>query len=115
MSNMNNNQKENYKLTNQEAFIPIKLLDQIFRECEIEKITIDEDQSELWFHTYLGNGTVYFKNNNIYQGNLKYGIMESGKEGKSAMTFHDGTKYDGEIHNSQLTGKGSYTFPSGST
>lgn len=106
----------NIKINNKESFIPVKLLDSVIKECDVRKIVIEEEQSELYFETYSGLGKIYFKNNNVYEGNVKYGILESGEDGRpGTMVFNNGTKYEGEIHNNQITGKGFYTFPTGST
>lgn len=106
----------NIKISNKESFIPVKLLDTVIKECDVRKIVIEEEQSELYFETYSGLGKILFKNNNIYEGSVRYGILESGNEGRmGSMVFNNGTKYEGEIHNNQISGKGLYNFPSGST
>jgi hypothetical protein len=107
--------KKSVKIGYKESFVPYNLLEHIIKETDIEKLTIEEGQSELYFDTLSGQGKVFFKNNSVYEGNMKFGILESGEEGKtSTLTFPNGTKYEGEIHNNQIIGKGAYTFNSGS-
>ena len=108
--------KKSVKLNNKEQFVPFNLLEHIIKETDVEKLTIEEEQSELYFETLAGTGKIFFKNNSIYEGNVKFGLLDSGEEGKvSLITFPNGTKYMGEIRNNQITGKGAYTFNSGST
>src|SRR5688572_6438655 len=101
-------------LKNGEPFISLPLIENIIKESElIQKVPIEEEQSELYYETLLGTGKIIFKNGSVYQGNVKYGILES--EGKtSTLIFPNGTKYEGEIHSNQLSGKGIYNFSSGS-
>jgi hypothetical protein len=107
--------KKSVKMNYKESFVPFNLLEHIIKETDIEKLTIEEEQSELYFETISGNGMVFFKNSSLYEGNMKFGILESGEEGRSSsLTFPNGTKYVGEIHNNQIIGKGSYNFNTGS-
>jgi hypothetical protein len=106
--------KKNIKIDNQEAFIPFSLIENIIKEMDVEKVTIEEGGSELYYETLNGYGKLVFKNNSIYEGNIKFGILDSGDDGKkSSLTFANGTKYEGDIRNNQLTGKGEYSFNTG--
>jgi hypothetical protein len=110
--------KKNMKIANNDAFIPFNLIENIIKETDIEKVTIEEEQSELYYETLSGNGRIFFKNNCNYEGNVRYGILDSGEEStgkKSIIIFSDGTKYEGTIRNNQITGKGEYTFNTNST
>ncbi len=131
--------KKNIKINNQNAFIPYKLIENIIKETNVEKITIEEEQSELYYETLSGLGKIFFKNNSIYEGHVKYGILDSADdqtspnhnpnylntntsnseheptETKNKITFANGTTYIGDIRNNTLTGKGEYQFNTGST
>lgn len=92
------------KITKNEQFLSIKLLKQLIKETDIPKEMIEEENSELWFDTLTGRGKLYFENNIQYLGNVKFGLFESGETNDtSQITFTDGTKYEGEVHNNQLT------------
>lgn len=107
--------KKNIKINNKEAFIPFNLIENILRETDVEKVTIEEEQSELYYETLTGYGKLFFKNNSAYEGNVRFGILDSGEENKkSSIVFANGTKYEGEIRNNQITGVGQYTFNTGS-
>jgi hypothetical protein len=96
------------KVSCKDKFLPYSILEHIVKETDIPKLTIEEDQSELIMDTLHGNGKIIFKNNNVYEGDLKYGILES----KNAKIYFekDGITYEGEITNNQINGKGTYTF-----
>lgn len=101
------------KITNKEAYIPLKLMENIIKSTDIKTVVIEEEQSELCFDTLNGTGKIIFNTNGVYEGTVKYGILDSvGKN--STLTFADGTKYEGEIRNNQLTGTGTYYFNTGS-
>jgi hypothetical protein len=105
-------EKKNYKVTNKDSYLSWKLIEQIVKETDVKKEFIEEEYSELWFETLNGIGKVIFANKTEYEGNVRFGILESGEEGKkSKIKFENGTTYEGEIHNNQLTGYGMYTFP----
>ena len=104
------------KITKNDQFLSIKLLEQLIKETDIPKEMIEEENSELWFETLTGKGKLFFENNIHYIGNVKFGLFESGNPGEIAeISFTDGTKYEGEVHNNQLTGKGTFYFPTGAT
>ena len=102
------------KITSNDSFIPITLLENIIEQSDIKIETIEESDSELFFKTYHGKGTIIFKNGSEYFGNVKYGIMESTAEEKSYMKFKNGTTYFGDMKLNKITGFGEYTFPEGS-
>ena len=101
-----------FKLHDQETFIPISLLDNIVESTNFKLTTLEEHDSELFFKTYHGIGTVKFKNGIEYQGNLNYGILES-VDDHATIKFKNGTTYIGEIHNNKISGTGKYIFPDG--
>jgi hypothetical protein len=97
-----------YKVSCKDKFLPFSILQQIIKETDIPKITVEEDQSELIMDTLHGKGKIIFKNNNVFEGELKYGILQ-GKNAKIVFD-KDGVIYEGEIINNQINGKGTYTF-----
>lgn len=108
----------NVKINNKEHFIPLKLLEQIVSESDIKKLTIEEEQSELYFDTYNGSGKIYFKNGNVYEGYVKYGILNSVEDPNKApgiLKFNNGTIYEGDIKDNTITGVGKYIFNTGAT
>lgn len=115
--NLNNKmiESQSFKLEKGDKFISLKLLNNIIKETDIQKAVVEEENSELWFETLNGFGTVFFTNNITYKGYIKYGLLESiSEEQLSTITFPDGTKYVGTVRNNQITGKGTYYFPEGS-
>ncbi len=105
----------NVKVSNKEICIPHKLLENIIKETDVQQVIIEEEESELFYTSLSGQGKIFFKNNTIYEGNIKYGILDSGEERKTCkITFPNNTKYEGEIKQNQITGYGNYFFPTGS-
>lgn len=103
-----------YKISDKENFYSYKIVENIVKETDVKVEVVEEQHSELWFETLNGQGKIFFGNNNVYQGNVKFGILDSDQDGnQSTLIFADGTKYEGDIKNNRLTGKGKYTFPSG--
>ena len=87
---------QNLKLTHKDAYLPYQLIEQLIKETDINKENIDEENSELYYPTLHGYGKIFFQNNITYDGYVRYGILDSGEEGKaSKITFADGTKYEG--------------------
>ena len=106
------------KISNSDNYISYSLLQQIIKETNIPKKVIEEKNSELWYETLSGKGKVFFTNNTTYSGFIKNGILDTKydtEQGQCTLTFADGTKYEGEVHNNHLEGKGTFTFPSNST
>lgn len=102
----------NPKISQKEHFLPTFLTDILIKDTEIRPINIEEEKSELYYKTLSGYGEIKFKNNTEYVGFLKYGILDS-ELGKCQLKFPNGTLYQGEIKQNQLTGKGEYIFPTG--
>ena len=50
------------KITKNEQFLSIKLLEQLIKETDIPKEMTEEENSELWFDTLTGRGKLYFEN-----------------------------------------------------
>ena len=69
--------KQNFKLNPNEIFISSSLLNNIIRNTNAKKVIIEEATSELWYETYNGEGTVQFKNNMQYKGNLHFGMIDN--------------------------------------
>lgn len=103
------------KLSSKDTFIPITLLENIVEDSDFTPITIEESDSELFFKTYHGIGQIKFKNGSEYEGNVRYGIMQSTPDHPSIMKFKNGTLYRGDMLQNRITGQGEYIFPEGST
>lgn len=109
--NLTPSQTKTEKIGEKTKFIPIKLMEQIIKETDVSKKIIEETNSELWYETLSGLGKLVFTNNVTYYGNVKNGILESGEKNQPCtLIFSDGTKYEGEVHNNKLTGKGKFIF-----
>ena len=104
------------KINQDDNYLSYNVLKEILKECKIPKKIIEEKNSELFYETLTGKGNLTFINNMKYHGHMKNGLLESGPTNeKCQIIFSDGTKYEGEIHQNKITGKGKYIFPSGST
>lgn len=107
-------EKQNFKLSHGEKYISSNLLENLIKETDIQKAIVEEMNSELWFDTFNGYGSIFFTNNVTYNGRVKYGLLESESEDQpSTITFPNGTKYIGTVFENQITGKGTYYFPKG--
>ena len=108
--------RQNFKLKPSETFISTALLKNLIKTTNIPKAIIEETTSELWYETLNGVGKIEFKNNVTYEGNLRYGILDSQDESEPCkLIFPDGTKYEGTMKNGEITGNGVYTFSNGAT
>ena len=108
--------RQNFKLKPSENFISTALLKNLIKTTDIPKAIIEETTSELWYETLNGVGKIEFKNNITYEGNLRYGILDTqDTSNPCVLTFPDGTKYTGTMKNGEITGEGEYTFSNGAT
>ena len=108
--------RQNFKLKPSENFISTALLKNLIKTTDIPKAIIEETTSELWYETLNGVGKIEFKNNITYEGNLRYGILDTqDTSNPCVLTFPDGTKYIGTMKNGEITGEGEYTFSNGAT
>ena len=108
--------RQNFKLKPSEHFISTALLKNLIKTSNIPKAIIEETTSELWYETLNGEGKIEFKNNVTYEGNLRYGILDTqGSSNPCTLIFPDGTKYSGTMKNGEITGEGVYTFSNGAT
>lgn len=73
------------KVTNKDIYVPQKLLEHIIKETDVMPITIEEEQSEIFFGSLSGLGKIIFKNKTVYEGNVKYGILDSGDEKEAVL------------------------------
>ena len=106
--------RQNFKLKPSETFISTALLKNLIKTTNIPKAIIEETTSELWYETLNGVGKIEFKNNVTYEGNLRYGILDTQDESEPCkLIFPDGTKYEGTMKNGEITGNGVYTFSNG--
>ena len=108
--------RQNFKLHPSDSFISSALLNNLIKTTNIPKAIVEETTSELWYETLHGYGTVEFKNNLTYEGNLRYGILDNDDpDNPCTLIFPNGTKYTGTMKNGEITGEGTYTFCNGST
>jgi len=104
------------KINEGDNYLSYNILKEIIKETNIPKKIIEEKNSELFYETLTGKGDVTFINNTKYSGYMKNGLLESGPNKEICeITFEDGTRYEGEIHQNKITGEGKYYFPSGAT
>ena len=108
--------REDFQLLPGEKFISTSLLNSILKSYDHKKIVVDESDSELWYETINGPGTLIFKNKVKYVGNIKYGILtNTDPQSPCTITFPNGTVYTGTMKDNEITGTGTYTFSDGST
>ena len=108
--------KPNFKLQPNELFISSSLLNNIIQKTDIKKAIVEETTSELWYETLHGYGSITFKNNIQYSGNIRYGILSNeDPEKPCTIVFPNGTRYTGTMLNNEITGEGEYIFSNGST
>ena len=108
--------RPNFKLKQKELYISTPLLNNIITQSTVKKAVIEETTSELWYETYEGKGTIKFKNNMKYTGNLHYGLINNeDPDNPCTIIFPTGTKYIGTMINNEITGQGKYIFKNGST
>ena len=108
--------KRAVKIDQDDNYISYNILKEIIRETNIPKKIIEEKNSELFYETLTGKGSLTFMNNTKYSGYMKNGLLDSGPNNDICeIIFEDGTKYEGEIHQNKISGKGKYYFPSGAT
>ena len=108
--------RQNFPLNPSDSYISITSLNSIISSTTVKKAVIEETGSELWYETLHGPGKITFKNNIIYEGNLKFGILHNeDPENPSTLYFPDGTKYIGTVKNNRITGEGTYIFSNGDT
>ena len=108
--------KPNFKLQPNELFISSSLLNNIIQKTDIKKAIVEETTSELWYETLHGYGSITFKNNIQYSGNIRYGILSNeDPEKPCTIEFPNGTRYTGTMLNNEITGEGEYVFSNGST
>ena len=106
--------KRTEKINQDDNYLSYNILKEIIKETNIPKKIIEEKNSELFYETLTGKGSVTFINKTQYTGFMKNGLLESGPDNEICqIIFEDGTKYEGEIHQNKISGKGKYTFPSG--
>ena len=108
--------RQNFKLQPKELYISTSLMKNIISHSTVKKVVIEEATSELWYETYNGPGTIKFKNNMKYTGNLHYGLINNEDiDNPCTIIFPSGTKYIGTMQNNEITGQGKYLFKNGST
>ena len=104
------------KINQDDNYLSYNILKEIIKETNIPKKIIEEKNSELFYETLTGKGSLTFMNNTKYIGFMKNGLLESGPNKEICQIyFEDGTKYEGEIHQNKISGEGKYYFPSGAT
>ena len=112
----NQEDKRAEKINQDDNYLSYNILKEIIKETNIPKKIIEEKNSELFYETLTGKGSLTFINNTKYSGYMKNGLLESGPNKEICqIIFEDGTKYEGEIHQNKISGEGKYYFPSGAT
>ena len=107
---------QTFQLKPSDSYITFSLLKNILSSSTAKKAVLEETSSELWYETLNGPGKIVFKNNITYEGNIKYGLLNSTDENHpSILNFPDGTQYVGTVKNNRITGGGKYTFKNGDT
>ena len=107
---------QTFQLKPSDSYITFSLLKNILSSSTAKKAVLEETSSELWYETLNGPGKIVFKNNITYEGNIKYGLLNSKDENHpSILNFPDGTQYVGTVKNNRITGGGKYTFKNGDT
>ena len=103
-------------LKENEKYIPYKLIEDNISFTDIEKQTIEEQSTNLFYETLTGKGKLFLKNGLLYYGPVKYGILScDDPSDECEIKFPDGTIYVGQIKNNEITGTGKYFFPNGTT
>ena len=103
--------KKAEKINQDDNYLSYNVLKEILTECKIPKRIIEEKNSELFYETLTGKGSLTFMNNTKYIGSMKNGLLESGPNKEVCQIyFEDGTKYEGEIHQNKISGEGKYYF-----
>ena len=106
--------KRAIKIDQDDNYLSYNILKEIIKETNIPKKIIEEKNSELFYETLTGKGSLTFINDTKYSGYMKNGLLDSGPNNEICqIIFEDGTKYEGEIHQNKISGKGKYYFPSG--
>jgi hypothetical protein len=96
------------RISYDELFVPFTMMENNIKETDIPKVTIEEQHSELIMEVLHGTGKIMFKNGDIYEGNVKFGILDSNN---AKFTFkNSGIVYQGDVKNNTLTGNGSFIF-----
>ena len=112
---MSSDEKQNYKIKKTDLYLPFSILSNIIKTTDIPKTTIEESNSELFYPTLQGEGSIIYTNGIKYKGNLRFGILDNNDENHpSIITFPNGTTYTGTIKNNELTGNGTLSFNDGS-
>ena len=107
---------QTFQLKPSDSYITFSLLKNILSSSTAKKAVLEENSSELWYETLNGPGKIVFKNSITYEGNIKYGLLNSTDENHpSILNFPDGTQYVGTVKNNRITGGGKYTFKNGDT
>ena len=107
---------QTFQLKPSDSYITFSLLKNILSSSTAKNAVLEETSSELWYETLNGPGKIVFKNNITYEGNIKYGLLNSTDENHpSILNFPDGTQYVGTVKNNRITGGGKYTFKNGDT
>lgn len=101
---------ESIKFHSNENFLPVSAIDHSIKAKEVKTVNIDEYESDIFFKTLHGEGSIVLKNGLMYKGSIKHGLLNSeGTEG-SHIIFPNKTNYAGEIKENVITGKGWYIF-----
>ncbi len=96
------------KITYDQIYVPLSMMKGLIKETDIPSFTIEEMDSELITETLNGKGKIIFHNNDEYDGDVKYGVLDSDM---CVYRFKDtNIVYEGEMRNNQISGKGKFLF-----
>ena len=84
-----------------QIWVPRAVTDAFAEEVK-SRIELQEDPKQVYAVYYSGEGTVKFKNGNLYKGDVWKGLLH----GQGRMVFRDGAIYEGSFQYNQLEGKG---------
>lgn len=87
------------KFNSNEEFIPYSILERNIIEHDVPYVNIDEKDTDIFYLTIHGYGIINFNNGMIYNGNVKYGILDADL---CQIRFDNNTIYRGSIKNNQL-------------
>lgn len=84
-----------------QIWVPRAVTDAFAEEVK-SRIELQEDPKQVYAVYYSGEGTVKFKNGNLYKGDIWKGLLH----GQGRMVFRDGAVYEGSFQYNQLEGRG---------
>ena len=106
------------KFNSYENFLPLKAIDTNIKSNTFKERNIDEHESDIYYRTlHGGQGELVLNRKGkefIYIGYIKHGLLHcTDPEEKQNLhiQFPNGTIYQGDVKENELTGVGNYIFP----